>query len=92
MRYYVVRMFPEATRRQLKVGDPFTPSNTESAHALLQAGLLRAGAEGKPNAKPRDKLSLKRGSDARMSGGFNRQNALSEAPRNKDAASLRKNK
>jgi hypothetical protein len=68
-------MFPEASRRGQKVGDQFTPSNTESASALMQAGMLRAGAGSA--AKPGKKIGLK---------------AIEAAPRNKDAASLRKNK
>jgi hypothetical protein len=91
MQYTILRVFPEATRRGLKEGDRFVPSNTESAHALLAAGLLRAEADG-TKRKPVAKKKLTLGNDARMSGGFNRQNALSGAPQNKDAASLRRNK
>lgn len=71
MRYTIVREFPEATRRKLTVGDVFVPSNDASAQALMQAGMLRAGAG-------RETLSLKK--------------ALDAAPRNKDAAPLRRNK
>lgn len=71
MRYYVVRMFPEATRQNLKIGDAFEPGNRDSAVALLNAGMLRAGPD-------RETLTLKK--------------ALDAAPRNKDAAPLRRNK
>lgn len=92
MQYEIVRVFPEAARRGLKEGDAFVPSNRESAQALMQAGLLKAVRnDGKPS-KNRERLSLKPKIDSRMTGGFNSQKALSHAPHNKDAASLRKNK
>lgn len=45
MQYAIVRMFPEATRRDLAVGDMFEPDNRASAQALMQAGMLRACAD-----------------------------------------------
>ena len=45
MQYAIVRMFPEATRRGLAVGELFEPDNRASAQALMQAGMLRAVAD-----------------------------------------------
>lgn len=85
MKYTIVRMFPEAERRGLKVGDEFEPSNRESAGALMRANLLQAHPDGYKR-KPAPKAAV----SVRSTGGFDRQKALAAAPRNKDAASQRR--